>query len=247
MRSSIKVIILTLSLVLVYAVVLPALPKELEFQGLDQQIRDGLISKAVARREFRHQIVQIQSLFHTLKCSRANQSEWVFPLEGYGPSAIGGRRGNGYRATGYDYFDGNRHGGHPSQDIFIRDKDQDSLDDYTHLPVRIRSISSGIVVAVNERWDASSALRGGIYIWIYDSISQGLFYYAHLRSTSIKLGQCVKPGTIIGEVGRTGLNAFKRRSPTHLHLTYLQIIKGHPEPNNIYPALLKAKLILTER
>ena len=55
----------------------------------------------------------------------------TFHDRGYGPGSIGGVRGSGFRPKGYDFYDGNRHGGHPAHDIFVQDADQDALDDAT--------------------------------------------------------------------------------------------------------------------
>jgi hypothetical protein len=53
----------------------------------------------------------------------------------------------------------------------------------------------------------------------------------------------VQAGDKLSDMGRTGYNAYKTRSPTHLHLMYLQIQpNGLPEPINTYPWLLTAQL-----
>ena len=38
-----------------------------------------------------------------------------------------------------------------------------------------------------------------------------------------RTGTCIKAGTPIGTVGRTGKNAFPARSPTHLHLMLVPV------------------------
>jgi hypothetical protein len=65
----------------------------------------------------------------------------------------------------------NQHKGHPGLDIFIHDKNQDSLDDETGKPVEVIAAVSGIVASVNLNWEPSSPIRGGNYIWIYDPIN----------------------------------------------------------------------------
>jgi murein DD-endopeptidase MepM/ murein hydrolase activator NlpD len=46
----------------------------------------------------------------------------------------------------------------------------------------------------------------------------------------------------IATVGRTGLNAFKKRSPTHLHFTQLRFNNNfYPKPIDTYKELLEAK------
>lgn len=204
------------------------------FSDADSKIRDGLLPRPRARQVVARLAPQLHDEFSHQGCIAVGRHEWVFPVEGYDRGAIGGHAGNGYIPQHYDYFDGNRHGGHPGHDIFIRDLDHDSMDDQTGLAVPVVSISSGLVVAMNDKWVAGSSVRGGKYVWIYDTVTHGLFYYAHLGTVSVSVGDCVTPGTAIGTVGRTGTNASPARSPTHLHLAYLRIVNGYPRPANIY-------------
>lgn len=159
---------------------------------------------------------------------------WVFPVKGYGFKDIGK---GGYKPFGYDFFDGNKHKGHPAVDIFVRDRNQDLIDDITGRPVDILSVSSGVVVAVNKGWKPGSIIRGGNYIWVYDPIDKSYLYYAHLDSVFVKPGDIVEPGERIATLGRTGLNAYPKRSPTHLHISYLKSVNGYPKPENIYKKL----------
>jgi len=99
--------------------------------------------------------------------------------------------------------------------------------------VNVLSMTGGVVVALEGEWQSTSSLRGGRYIWIYDPDEDGLVYYAHNATIKVAVGDVVKPGDGIATVGRSGLNAFKKRSPTHLHLTYLQIRDGYPRPVRI--------------
>ena len=170
---------------------------------------------------------------------REREKALCFPLEGYGPSAIGGKKGSGYKIQGYDFFDGDRHKGHPGHDIFIRDKDQDGLDDFTGKPVNVVSAASGVAVSVNPGWEVSSPVRGGNYVWIYEPGRSRYYYYAHLQKIFVKIGQRVARGERIGTVGRTGTNAHPRRSPTHLHLAVLESIDGYPRPVNPYYELIQ--------
>ena len=161
-----------------------------------------------------------------------------FPLKGYGPRAIGGKEGSGYQIQGYDFFDGNQHKGHPGHDIFIRDKNQDGLDDVTGRPVDVISVSSGMVVSVNLNWEPSSPIRGGNYIWIYEPIKSRYYYYAHLNEIFVNVGQIVSKGDRLGTVGRTGVKAYPKSSPTHLHFVVHQSIDGYPKPINPYLELV---------
>ena len=210
----------------------------LSFNDLDKKVRDGTISRSVARAELAALLPVLRDFYYGAGGRDFPPREWVFPVEGYTARAIGGR-GRGYKAKGYDYFDGNRHKAHPSQDIFIRDRNRDEIDDVTRKTVRILSMTGGIVVARETSWEPTSKLRGGKYIWIYDPTDNALVYYAHNRELLVNPGDMVKPGDPIAIMGRTGLNAAKSRSPTHLHITYLKVKDGYPVPVNIYDRLLK--------
>lgn len=182
---------------------------------------------------------------------------WIFPLKGYNYQAIGGN-GDGYSDKGYHYLDGNKHSAHPAHDIFINDKNQDFLDDHNQRPVNVLAVDYGIVIACRDNWDAKSNMRGGKYIWIYhygthlskdksnfidQSKSGVLTYYAHNSKIFVHPGQEVKPGDKIAEVGRTGYNAYKKRSPTHLHFSAFKLVDGLPVPFNPYQQLKKAKTL----
>jgi murein DD-endopeptidase MepM/ murein hydrolase activator NlpD len=168
-------------------------------------------------------------------------TSWVFPLLHYNYRATGGSAGNGYISSGYNYFDGNRHGGHPAHDIFINDRNQDCIDDKTHQPVEVLAVADGIVIACCNNWKSSSKLRGGKYIWIYHQQLNLITYYAHNDNIFVKPGDEVKAGQQIAFVGRTGYNAYKKRSPTHLHFSSFHIVDGKPVPFNGYEQLKNAK------
>ncbi len=208
------------------------------FNNLNTLVRDGRIGRGVARRELLSLLPGIRSSYYAQGGRDHDRSEWVFPLAGYSARAIAGGKRHGYQPRGYDWYDGNRHGGHPALDIFIRDRNQDDLDDRTGRPVQVLSVTGGIVVAVENEWTNKSRLRGGKYLWIYDPSSGALVYYAHNSSLTVGLGDIVKPGDPIAFVGRTGLNAARKRSPTHLHLTLLTVgTDGSLVPEDPYPLL----------
>jgi murein DD-endopeptidase MepM/ murein hydrolase activator NlpD len=220
----------------------PALCQEnpaAEWHLLYLKIRDSQISREEAWARLRALEPLLRD--HYLKSwNQKSEDRPGFPLKGYGPSAIGGQGGSGYQPKGYDFFDGNRHKGHPGHDIFIRDKNQDGVDDSTGKPVEVVSISSGIVVSVNLNWESSSPIRGGNCVWIYDPIKSRYYYYAHLNEIFVSIGQIVSKGNRLGTVGRTGVKAYPKRSPTHLHFVVHQSIGGHPKPINPYLELIKA-------
>ena len=212
-----------------------------DFNTLYLQIRDGTIEQDQAVAKINELIPEVRKYFSDNGGKEYSDAEWVFPLRGYSPSSIGGNNGSGYVTKGYNFFDGNRHGGHPAHDIFIYDSNQDCIDDNTGKPVDVLSMSSGVVVSLEKDWDVNSDLRGGKFIIIYDTFSDALFYYAHNNNVIVNIGDIVSPGDKIGEVGRSGLNAYKKRSPTHLHLMFLQVEDGYPKPKNIYTELTNAK------
>ena len=212
----------------------------LDFDHLDKQIRNGALPKVQARQQFAARIADLDAFLAGAGNPSRPSGRWVFPLRGYTLATAGTDAARSYVSAGYDYFDGNHHGGHPSFDLFITDRNQDSLDDRTEEAVTVVSMTDGIVVAAETAWDEHSTLRGGRYLWIYDSISRALIYYAHNRDLLVKVGDRVRPGTPLATVGRSGFNAAKKRSPTHLHLTVLRVANGRPEPDNIYPRLVGA-------
>ncbi|MBJ6750582.1 M23 family metallopeptidase [Geomonas anaerohicana] len=212
-----------------------------EFDTLNTRIRDNQVGKAEARERFTELVQALSREYRAAGAAEYPAESWCFPLKGYDYRAIGGR-GNGYQLGGYDYFAGNRHSGHPSHDIFIRDKRQTGLDDRTGKSVQVLSMTGGVVVAAEKQWQPGSRLRGGKYLWILDPATQSLVYYAHNADLHVKVGDLVRPGDVIAEVGRTGLNAYRKRSPTHLHLTLLSVAGGLPVARNPYRILLKTKL-----
>lgn len=226
-----------------------------QFQVLYTQIREQTITPDSARahfagimqglqRRFRSQPAQFTRNDSTQRDSLSRVGYFTFPLRHYGPSAIGGTHGEGYRGKGFDLFDYNVRGSHPAQDIFIQDRNQDNLDDHTGKPVDIVSVTSGLVLAIETGWTAGQEYRGGNWIWVYDPTLNGLFYYAHNSRVAVLPGQWVQSGQKLSESGRTGFNAYKTRSPTHLHLMYLQIQpNGLPLPEDPYPWLIKAKVV----
>lgn len=210
---------------------------------MEKSVRDGNISKQDAMTELKRLHPLLKSYFKKNNGVEISRADWIFPVEGYGPSVIGGSHGEGYRPEHYDFFDGNKHGGHPAHDIFVYDRNQDIIDDKTGKPVNILSMSSGWVVSISTGWQQDSEIRGGNYIWIYDTVSDGLFYYAHLAGVLVNTGQVVTAGEKIAELGRSGKNAFPSRSPTHLHLMYLKYQKdGNLIPEDLYTDLCKPDL-----
>lgn len=238
-------ILLTLIILMLLVIVIPlSLHSEVdpafEWHLLYPKIRDRIISKGEAQEKLKALEILLKDFY--LKTTSLEQDDHLcFPLKGYGPSAIGGKGGNGYQIQGYDFFDGNQHQGHPGHDLFIFDRNQDGLDDRTGKPVEVIAAASGMVVSVNLHWEPSSPIRGGNYIWIYDPIKTRYYYYAHLNEIFVKVGQIVSCGEPLGTVGRTGVKAYPKKSPTHLHFTVHQSKDGYPKPINPFMDLVTRK------
>jgi len=206
-----------------------------KFNALNIKIRDGLILKQDALKEIEALLPTVKNYYYKNDGHNFEKNSWIFPVQGYNIKSIGGIEGNGFLISGYNFFDGNKHKGHPAHDIFISDRNQDCIDDNTMKSVYILSMTGGVVISTESEWDTVSDLRGGKYIWIYDPNTSSLFYYGHNDRISVRLGDILIPGDTIGTVGRTGLNAFKKRSPTHLHLMQLQLDSNYyPRPVDFY-------------
>lgn len=176
-------------------------------------------------------------------CDSSKAKKFVFPVRGYPQKVSIGGNGRGYYVRNFDLFDAEVRGSHPAHDLFIRDGDQDNLDDRTQQPVDLLSFSGGIVLATDTTWQPGNELRGGKYIWVYDPCLNGLFYYAHSSRVSVQPGQLVKAGQKLGEIGRTGLNAYKERSPTHVHMMFLRLDDAYlPQPENTLTWLREAEV-----
>jgi len=218
-------------------------PSCVRLNALNTLIRDGKIGREPARAELKLLLAEIGKEYYGAGGVEYPKSAWVFPLAGYDVRAIEGGRRHGFIPKGYDYFTGNRHGGHPAFDIFIRDRGRKSLDDRTGTPVKVLSLTGGMVVALEREWEPESRLRGGKYLWVYDPTNELLVYYAHNGNLLVGLGDMVKPGDVLATVGRSGYNAAKRRSPTHLHLSVLRLRDGWPLPLDAYADLKRARMV----
>lgn len=207
-----------------------------EWNQLFSQIRDFNIAKEEAKAAFAPIHQRLQDFYGQKGIGGA---ERVYPVVGY--DSKWGEKGAAYRPRGYQFFSGNRQGIHPSLDLFILDRNQDSLDDRNQKAVPIVAYSGGVVVGVNTEWEFPSSQRGGNYVWLFDPATNRYSYYAHLAQVQVELGQIVPAGAQLGLLGRTGLNAYKRRSPTHLHLSVLTYLRGEMVPYNPWPELVKAQ------
>jgi murein DD-endopeptidase MepM/ murein hydrolase activator NlpD len=213
-----------------------------KFNIFNTEVLNGRVKKEEAQKQFRDLIKQINMWITVRNELVENKTSWDFPLRGYNYHAIGGN-GDGYSDKGYDYLDGNKHTAHPAHDIFINDKNQDCVDDRTHKAVDVVAVDDGFVAACTNEWESTSNLRGGKFIWVYHPSNKYFTYYAHNQCILVKPGDNVRQGQKIAEVGRTGYNAYKKRSPTHLHFSAFKLVDGLPVPFNPYQQLKKAKTL----
>ena len=214
------------------------------FQELNTQIREQTLTPDSAQMRFQAIMLQLREVTDPLRQKNCSDSiRFVFPLKDYDAENIGGN-GFGFRPRGFNLFDHSVQGSHPAHDIFVYDRNQDNIDDQTDLPVDVLAMRPGVVVAIEANWIPESSYRGGNFVWIYDPCLDGLFYYAHHSKVMVQVGDEIAVGQKIAEVGRTGLNAAKRRSGTHLHLMYLQLTPDAlPQPINTYDWLADAEII----
>jgi peptidoglycan LD-endopeptidase LytH len=223
---------------LLLAMAIPADPLA-EWDHFEKSVRDQTIRKSEAQKQF-------PSLFRELKelCGKhpfTKHSSWQFPVQGYGAKDIGtggfkpGIPSGSSSIKGYVFYDGNRHGGHPAYDIFIHDKNQDSLDDRTRKPAAVIAPVDLLILSVERKWDPNSDLRGGRCIWALDPLKDRIFYFAHLNEILTDAGAFCPAGSAIGTVGRTGKNASPSRSPTHLHFMVLEIKEANLLPFDYRP------------
>ncbi len=93
---------------------------------------------------------------------------------------------------------------------------------------QIFSFTSGIVVASENNWNGSTTFEsykgGGISpksgngVIIYDAIKKRFILYFHLYKTTLKPGDIINSGHIIGYGGNSGLNARKKGHGKHVHI-----------------------------
>jgi len=207
---------------------------EEDWQWFERRVRDAQISYEEGLKEIRHWWDVLQRAYPAERFD----GRLFFPVKGYGLKQLGGRHGNGYRPSRYQFVGPTRRSGHPAQDIFVYDGNQDGLDDRTGKPFEILAVADGIVLSTSGGWTPElppNGNRGGNYVWIYHPALRLFAYYAHLQDIRVDLCERVSGGQTIATLGRTGTNAFPERSPTHLHLMLLRA--KDMAPVNAYPVL----------
>lgn len=192
------------------------------FDQLNKDLPKGRIKPDEAQLSLDSILSHIQRYYKRYSSGYCVDTGWVFPVQGYSARNVGGSKRDkyGFVDNGCSFFDRGINPGHPAYDIFIRDLDNDGIDDRTNQKANVLAITGGIILAAEQNWELGSTQRGGKFVWLYSPVENSFFYYAHNEDVYVKTGDVVTPGQVIATVGRTGANAHKERSQTHLHLSY---------------------------
>ncbi len=213
--------------ILITAALLSSADPIADWDTFEKAVRDQRIAKSEAQKAFPalYGALTERAARHPFSATR----KWVFPIAGYSLKDVGK---GGFRPDirygsspikGYDFYDGNLHGGHPAYDIFIRDDNRDCRDDRTGKSVAVVASINLLVLSTDTTWKMKSDIRGGNYVWALDLPHNRLFYFAHLDSIAVHGGDFIAAGSPLGSVGRSGKNATAARSPTHLHMMVLTV------------------------
>ena len=111
----------------------------------------------------------------------------TFPVAGKNSQSIG------------SYFGDPRDGGA---------RDHEGIDIFAPRGTTVVAVADGVIT------DVGNTRLGGLVVWQYDAEREVHYYYAHLNTQEVRVGQQVSAGTPVGTVGNTG-NA--RTTPSHLH------------------------------
>ncbi len=191
------------------------------WQSTERMIRD----RRIVRKDARQRFIWAYNLIRERCEVTTTTKTWAFPLAGLSTGKY--YRGS-YQPKGFDFYAGSGKGSrHPAVDIFVKDRRQRAIDDATGKPVHVISAFDGIVVAAQPGWKVKDQTRGGVYTYVLLPATGHIAYYAHFKELNVVLGQVVRRGQVIGIVGRTGKNARKKRSETHLHYMLMKFDKGN--------------------
>lgn len=204
----------------------------------DQLIRDRNIDEDDAIDSIKLYVKLGKAEFKQYGIAGTKRSDWVFPMSDFTWYSYRAD-GKDYKDDRFSYFQGGEFKGHPAHDVFILDKDTNSLEDSTGKHVPAISMVNGIVISTYDSWFRQDYLRSGNYIKLFDPESEAMFYYSHLDSVFVKPGDFVKAGDKIGYIGRTGRKAIYGK--THIHIAYYKIEDGEPIPEDILNDLYRSQ------
>ncbi len=237
------------SIALVASLVAGAASNPLDaWDNLEKKVRDGKMKRPVAQKVLKATVDKLKKTYSTI-IKDDTKKKWVYPAREGNYKWTGGTHGEGFRLRSprpaYDWYHGNKHGGHPGHDIFIfPDKNRDCLDDVTGKAFNAQAMQTGVVVSINEKHKPGNP-RGGKYVWMYNPHSNLFAYYAHLTDVFVKPGDIVKEGGLLGTIGKTGFRLSKLHKPCHIHLMVLKNdgykMKPHNFYNNITPLSVRKK------
>jgi peptidoglycan LD-endopeptidase LytH len=205
---------------------------------LDSLIRDRKINKDAAVDSIKKFAPQVILLCKEKNLTFTKPANCVFPMKDF-TNVSYRTNGKDYWDDNFDYFQGGEYRGHPAHDIFILDNDSNGIEDMTGNKTKTVSMVSGVVIAIHNNWKYGDFLRSGNYVKIFDPNSEAIFYYSHLDSVFVNVGDFVTAGQEIAYVGRSGRKAIKGR--THLHTAYYKIEDGQPIPIDIIKDLKRAE------
>jgi hypothetical protein len=204
----------------------------------DSLIWYNKISRDAAADSIAHYVPLAVKYCRNMGVHFTDRKDWVYPLKGFTKTSYR-RNGNDYADKRFDYFQGGESHDHPAHDIFILDNDSNTVEDSTGKKVDAVSMTSGVVFNTISDWKPGDFGRGGNSVKIFDPESEAMFYYSHLDTVIVQVGDIIKAGEKIGVVGRTGRKAIHGK--THLHIAYYPIDGGEPEPENIIDDIYEAE------
>jgi hypothetical protein len=142
---------------------------------------------------------------------------WVFPVEGPRADIEIGGGGTGHRPSRVIPCHAAANPGHPAHDIFVKEAGTTGRNARNE-PYWARAVEDGVVLVARDGWEPGDPWRGDNYVLLYLPARRLVAHCAHLEMLLVCAGERVRRGQRLGMVGRTGLNAWPKRSPTHLHL-----------------------------
>jgi len=200
----------------------------------DLMIRDNKIDKEDAIDSINLYVELTMKELKSTGFQTTKKQNWVYPVTGWTWNSYR-KNGKDYKAWRFDYFQGGEYKGHPAHDIFILDNDSNGVEDSTGKKVTAVSMINGVVISLFNQWRTGDLLRSGNYVKIFDPETEAIFYYSHLDTVFVKVGDLVKAGETLGYIGRTGRKAVHGK--THLHIAYYKIVEGYPKPVDIIEEL----------
>jgi hypothetical protein len=100
-------------------------------------------------------------------------------------------------------------------------RDHHGVDIFAPRGTPVVAAAPGVVTSVGTN------RLGGLVVWVWDPRRHQSHYYAHLSSQSVRTGEPVAAGDVVGQVGNTG-NA--RTTAPHLHFGIYEVGEGPIDP-----------------